>query len=353
MTVEVMTLRRRPRFGPWLIGLAGLGLFVILVWTIFWHVAAQQSASSLDAWIAQEKAFNRNWNCPNRQITGFPFTIEIGCSKPHFDGNIFGRHYSGSLNGFVATAKFTNPSDVAVKVVSPFAVVSDDKTVDIALAWDQLDILLGGLPQDVAKISIAGQGLSLQGHAQEIGVLAGRASRATATFTRDAGRQDQAIHFHIALNGASSPAVDAFLGSASPAEIAAEGDITQASFDPAQTLTQTLDQWRAAGGHVDLADLTVTRGETKFQARGTVALDSAHQLQAQLDMECLGFEPVLRRLGVDPALITAGSLLASLFGGGSHGAAAGPQPLHLLVGFDGGLLSIGPVRTSIRLPPLY
>lgn len=353
MTVEVTTLRRRPRFGPWLIGLAGLGLFVILAWTVFWYVAAQQTTTSLDAWIAREKVFNRSWSCPNRQITGFPFTIEIACSKPHFDGAIFGRHYSGSLNGFAATAKFANPSDVAVKVVSPFAVVSDDKTVDIALAWDQLDILLGGLPQDVTEISIAGQGLSLQGHAHGIGALAGRASRATATLRRDAGRQDQAIHFHIALNGASFPAVDAFLGTASPAEIAAEGDITQASFDPAQTLVATLDQWRAAGGHVDLADLTVTRGETKFQARGTVGLDSAHQLQGQLDMECLGFEPVLRRLGVDPALITAGSLLASLLGGEGEPKTAGPQPLHLRVGFNGGLLSIGPVRTSIRLPPLY
>ncbi len=357
MTAADIIQMLRPPLGyrPWLILAAGLGFCLILAWTIFWHVAASQSASSLDAWIAREKAFHRNWNCPNRQVAGFPFAIEIACSKPHFDGNIFGRHYSGSLNGFVSTANFTNPSDVAVKVGSPFAVISDDKTVDITLAWDELDIRLGGLPQDVAEISIAGQGLSLEGHAHGIGALAGRASHVTATLRRDAERQDQAIHFHIALNGASFPAVDAFLGTATPAEIAAEGDITQASFDPARTLVETLDQWRAAGGRVDLANLAVTRGETKFQARGVLALDAAHQLGGRLDTECLGFEPVLRRLGVNPALITAGSLLSSLLGGGGQDdpKAAGPQPLHLLVGFDGGLLSIGPVRTSIRLPPLY
>jgi hypothetical protein len=356
MAVEVSeTVRRPPRFRLWLIVAAGLVLFLILVWTIFWHVAAQQSALSLDAWIAREKVFNRNWMCPGRQIAGFPFAIEISCRKPHFDGMIFGRHYLGSLGGFVATAKFTNPSDVRVNVISPFAVVSDDKTVDIALIFDQLDVVLGGLPQDVVNISMAGRGLGLQGHVQGIGALAGRAGGVAATFTRAAGRQDHAVHFHIVLNGASVPAVDRFLGSAAPAEVSAEGDVTQASFDPAKTLVATLDQWRAAGGHVDLDDLVVTRGETKFQAHGPLALDAAHELQGRLDTQCLGFEPVLLRLGINPALITAGSLLAGLLGGGSQDdtKTTGPQPLHLPIGFDGGRLSIGPVRTSIQLPALY
>ncbi len=353
MAVEVTTLRRRPRFGPWLIGLAGVGLFAILAWTIFWYVAAQQTAASLDAWIAREKVFNRNWSCPDRQIAGFPFAIEIACSKPHFEGAIFGRHYSGTLKGFRATAKLMSPSVVTVKVASPFAVTSDDKAVDLSLAWDRLDILLGGLPQDVAEVSVTGQTLSLQGHAQGLGPLEGRAGRARADITRDAGRADHAVHFRVVLNGASVSVVDALLGGASPADVTAEGDITQASFDPARTLTYTLDQWRSASGHVDLADVNMTRGETQFRAHGVLSVDPAHRLQGRLETDCLGFEPVLRRLGVDPALIDAGSLLASLLGGGSHDAAAGPQPLHLPVSFDSGLLSIGPVRTSIRLPPLY
>ncbi len=103
---------------------------------------------------------------------------------------------------------------------------------------------------------------------------------------------------------------------------------------------------------VDLANLAAIRGETKFQARGTLRLDAAHELEGQLDAQCLGFEPVLRRLGVDPALIAVGSLLTNLLGGGDTNS-TGPQPLHLPVGFTNGRLSIGPVRTSIRVPPLY
>jgi hypothetical protein len=55
-------------------------------------------------------------------------------------------------------------------------------------------------------------------------------------------------------------------------------------------------------------------------------------------------------LGVDPALITAGQVLAGLFGGG-HGGDTGR--LNLPVTFSEGFLSIGPVRTQIQIPPLY
>ncbi|MHB8885643.1 MAG: DUF2125 domain-containing protein [Methylovirgula sp.] len=355
MSVGVAQMPRKPlSFRPWLFLLVGLVLFVALVWTIVWHVVAQQSASSLDAWIAREKAFNRSWTCPDRQVDGFPFTIEITCSKPHFDGNIFGRHYSGSLSGFVANAKFTRPNDVRVHVASPFAVLSDDKRVALTLSWDQLDILLAGLPQNMATISITGQALSLQGHAQGLNPLRGHASRVTATFARAAGRRDHTYNFNVFLDGASSPAVDTYFGTAAPADFAAEGDITQARFDPGRVPADSLNRWQAAGGHVDLTRLTVTRGAMKFSANGILTVDATHRLQGQLDTRCVGFEPILRRLGVNPALITAGSLLSSLLGGRRHTApAAGPQPLHLPIGFNGGRLNVGPIRTSLRLPPVY
>ncbi len=353
MAAEVMdTLKRSPSLRPWLLALVGALVLIAIAWTVFWQLAVRQTTLSLDAWITREKAFNRNWSCPDRQVTGFPFKIAIACGKPHFDGMIFGQHYAGSLNGFVATARLSNPSEVTVKVASPFAVVSDDKTVGINLAWKDLNVRLGGLPRNVAKVSIAGEGFSLQGHAHAFGLLAGRARHVTATFAPDAARQDHALHFHVILKDASMPAIDSILRTTAPADSVADGDITQASLDPGRSLTTTLDKWRAAGGHIELTSFLVNRGETSLQAHGALTLDSAHRLDGQLDTRCVGFEPVLRRLGVDPGLIAAGSLLASLLGGGDE-TQKGPHPLRLRVKFDSGRLSIGPVRTSIRLPPLY
>jgi hypothetical protein len=348
----IETLRRPPRFRPWLFLLFGAVVLLVVAWAIFWRLAAQQTAVSLDSWIAREKVFNRSWSCPDRQVAGFPFAIAIFCGKPQFAGLIFGRHYAGSLDSFTATAKLSSPNDVSVKVGSPFAAISDDKTVEINLAWSNLDIVLGGLPQNIAQVAISGTGFSLQGHAQGLGRLAGQAGSANATFARDPARQDHALHFHIVVNEASVPAIDGFLRTTALADSVADGDITEASVDPRRNLAATLDEWRAAGGHVELSNFSVNRGETNFQAHGALTLDDTHRVDGRLDTHCVGFEPVLRRLGVDPGLITAGSLLASLFGGGND-AKSGPQPLRLRIGFDSGRLSIGPVRTSIRLPPVY
>lgn len=346
-------LRRRRRLWPWLSLPVGLVVIAALGWTGFWFFAARQTAASLDAWIAREKLFHRNWTCPNRQFGGFPSGIEITCSKPTFDGMIFGRHYAGSLAGFTGSAEFSKPSDVTVHVRSPFTALSDDKSIDLNLAWDHLDVHLGGLPTDVTEVTMAGTGLNLQGHAQGLGALAARAQQGLAKISRDPARPDRAIHFDVALSGTNIPAVDQFLGDAAPAEIAASGEVTQASFDPSKTLVQTLDQWRVAGGHVDFAKLNVSRGEMQINAKGPLTLSPTHQLQGRLDTKSTGYEAMLQRLGVDPALITAGSLIASLLGGNRDDEKSGAQPLHIPVGFNSGRLSVGPVRTSIQVPPLY
>lgn len=346
-------LRKRRRLWPWL----GLPVALVIIaaagWIGFWFFAAQQTAGSLDAWIGREKLFHRNWTCPHRQFGGFPSGIEISCSKPTFDGMIFGRHYAGSLAGFTASAEFSKPNDVIIHVMSPFAALSDDKTIDLNLAWNNLDVHLGGLPSDVSDISMSGSGLKLQGHAQGVGALAASAQQGLARVSRDPANADRAIRFDVAFSGANVPAVDQFLGNAAPAEIAAAGVVTQASLDPSKTLVQTLDQWRVAGGHVDFAKLNVSRGETQIEAKGPLTLSPTHQLQGRLDTKCTGYETVLQRLGVDPALITAGSLLASLLGGSKEDEKSGTQPLHIPIGFNSGRLSVGPVRTSIQLPPLY
>lgn len=350
---KIPKLRRRSSLWPWL----GVPLALLVLtgvgWAVFWFVAAQQTSASLDAWIAREKIFHRNWACPNRHFAGFPSGIAIACSKPSFDGMIFGRHYAGSLAGFTASADFRKPNDVTIKVGSPFTAVSDDKTIDLALAWDNLDVRLGGLPSEVTEVAMSGSGLSLQGHAQGVGPLAARAKQGLATLSRDPANADHAIRFDVALSGTNVPAVDQFLGNDAPAEIAAAGNVTQASFDPAKTLVQSLDQWRVAGGRVDFAKLNVSRGEMQIEANGPLTLSPTHQLQGRLDTKCIGYESALERLGVDPALITAGSFLASLLGGNKDDQKSGAQPLHIPIGFNSGRLIIGPVRTSIQAPPLY
>jgi hypothetical protein len=343
---------RRPRRVLWV----GATILVLLAlgWTLLWRFAAGESEKTIAAWIDREKSFGRIWSCADRNIEGFPFAIEIACAKPHFYGLIFGRHFAGSLNGFRATAAVFNPTAVTARLGSPFAVLSDDRTTDLELAWDNLNVVLVGLPQNNWRVDIGGENLVWRGTAEGLGAVNGMAGRLSAQAAERPDQTDRAYDFNIAVGAATLPDVDRFLGAALPADIEARGTVTEASFDPMRTLPENMDMWRAAGGRLDLAEASLTHGDTRFSAHGSLSLDDLHRVQGRLDTESHGFEPVLLRLGVNPTLVSAGALLGSLLGGGSSSSSDTPSDsLVLPVGFDSGRLSIGPVRTSIELPPLY
>ncbi len=354
MTVEEAPAAKPPRrLLPWA---AAVALLVLpaLGWTLFWRFAAGESEETIAAWIDREKSFGRIWSCPDRTVEGFPFTIEIACAKLRFDGMIFGRHFTGGLNGFHATALLFRSSVLTAWLGSPFAVLSDDRATNLELAWNDLQLVLDGLPQNVWRVAISGDKLAWGGTLQGLGAVTGRAGRLVANAMAHPDQADRAYDFNVALSAATLPDVDRFLGAALPAEIDAQGTVTKASFDLALTLAKNMDNWRTAGGRLDLVEASLTHGDTTFTARGSLSLDDLHRVQGKLDTQSRGLEPLLLRLGVNPVLVSAGALLSSLIAGASpSGTDTPPETLVVSVGFDDGRLSIGPARTSIHLPPLY
>jgi hypothetical protein len=61
---------------------------------------------------------------------------------------------------------------------------------------------------------------------------------------------------------------------------------------------------------------------------------------------------MLKALGVDPAITAAGTFLTNFLGRRQENDDGTPK-LPIPVTFSDGRLSIGPVRTPVRLPPLY
>lgn len=330
--------------------LVGLAVFSALAWTVLWNLAAAQSEKTVEAWIAREKGFGRIWFCPERTIQGFPFAIEMTCAKPRFDGMIFGRRFTGGLGGFRATAVVFHPTSVTARLGAPFAVSAEDKNAHLELSWSDLQLVLDGLPQQIWHVTIHADKLAWRGTSQEFGALAGNAERLSGEATNHA--TGGAYDFNINIDAARLPEVDRIFGADLPADIAARGTVTQAGFDPQLTLPQNMDRWRAAGGHVDFAELNLTHGPTKFTAHGSLGLDDLHRVEGKLDTESYGLAPLLIRLGVNPMLVSAGTLLSGLLSGTSSSHTA-PDALLLPIGFEDGFLSVGSAQTSIRLPALY
>ncbi len=322
-------------------------------WSVLWYFAARQTGQVLDAWLAREKTFGRVWSCPDRHIGGYPFAIAIACAAPRFDGLIFGHNYSGTLQGFRATAVLSRPRDVDVEVASPFVATSEDGTVNFQITWDALAIQLNGLPQDLWQVAIDGRNFVLHGAAGAVGI-AGKVSDAKAKIVQRAGTDGNRLDFDVAFDGTALPMIDQALGPGNPADISAQGTATQTAFDPRLSAAQNLERWRAAGGRVNLTTFALTRGDTKFVAKGAFALDDAHRVDGQFDTRSSGFEPVLQHYGIDPGLISFGALLGNLLSGGS-GQTQQQQTtaLHLPVRIEDGAIAVGPIRTSIRIPPAY
>jgi hypothetical protein len=129
-----------------------------------------------------------------------------------------------------------------------------------------------------------------------------------------------------------------------------KGTISQVDLRRAEKLQDLLENWRSANGHIDITAGSLTSGQIVFDAKGGLDLDEQHRVKGKLDASFAGLDKAFRQLGVDPALITAGQVLAGLLGGRQGG---GARRMNLPLTFSEGFLSIGPVRTQIQIPPLY
>jgi len=359
-TNDQIILRRRAPFrffSPVLILILAIILALLAGgWSVFWFMAAHETESLLQAWIEREKSVDRIWTCPDRQIAGYPFKIEIVCENAAFAGEILGKQLSGSLKGVYVTASLFQPDQINALMEPPFQLRSQDGEGEIALHWDAMRVHLNGLPQDVTAISIDGADVSLQGGIKGLGALAGRAGSVSSTVASVPERRaEDAYSFNLDLGNASIPVLDPLLGSAPPDAIKLDGTVTKADFRLGGTIAERLDHWRQAGGRLEVREASVTRGATKIAAHGALQLDDQHRPQGQLEGEFAGAEPLLRRFGINPAIVGAGSLLSSLLGGSKPNTAATNSlpSLHLPVTLRYGLIAVGPVKTSLAIPPLY
>ncbi len=329
---------------------------LIVVWSLFWYVAARETESLLQAWIEREKSVDRLWSCSDRQISGYPFKIDISCEKAGFEGEFFGKQMIGSLKTVHVNAALFHPNQADAVMEPPFELRSQDGDGEVALQWNALRVHLNGLPQDVTAVAIDGSEVSLRGGWKGLGPLAAHAGMVSSVLADIPQRRaEDAYSFHLALEDASIPVLDSLLGSTPPDVIKLDGAVTKAGFALAGTLAERMERWRLAGGRFELSQASITRGTTKISGRGTVQFDDQHRPQGQLDAEFAGAEPLLKRFGINPAIVSAGSLLSTLLGARpkEDAPADTPPSLHLPVTVRSGLVSVGPVKTSIAVPPLY
>ena len=342
--------RRRPR--AVLMVPAASALILVLGWSVLWGVARQQAISAMDGWMAAEAAHGRQWSCPRREVSGFPFRIALSCRDVAFNGVVDGAPTEGHLDGLSAEVWIYEPSSVDIALAGPLALTSQDGHADFTLSWAALHATLRGLVGGMKRIELVVDGADLVrpdrqgGHADRVALHAGPAT----------GRPgyDVAEAVDVAVTGAAVPVLDALTGEDARFDGAVTGVITRALGDLPDFGPRTVERWRSGGGQVEVSSLVLGKGDLKATAAGTLGLDDQHRMAGRLDAGLSGFEPLMRRFGIPVRAAAIGGLLAKLLGGKTAPPAPdASQAVTLPIVFGNGAMSIGPFKTALRLPPLY
>jgi hypothetical protein len=350
----------RARTSRWRIFLPSVALLVLFLGLgCFWAYAAWRTGTAVDAWLAREARLGRNWTCPDRQISGFPFRLEVSCDKPGFTGKAGGRALTGELARVHAVAQLQDPNHVIVEAEGPL-VVSDDAGGRLALQWDLLHGSIegqGSAPLAQLAVEATKPRLTLVG----FGLAGLEASGDSVDFhmrrTPSRPVEDNAYDVASRATQLRLPPADQWLGDQAPIDMDAVATVTQAEPLTGAPPAAELERWRAAGGKVQLSKLMLAKGAKRLDATGVVGLDDLRRPQGRLDISVAGLDDLLQQFGLSPRAANIGGLIAGVLGGRAPKApepdASGtPGGVVLPLRLDNGKAFLGPLAVA-RLMPLY
>ncbi|WP_336487976.1 DUF2125 domain-containing protein [Methylobacterium nigriterrae] len=358
-----------------------LGLFlpyILLVaiaalWSAGWFYIRDRAGREIDAFFAREAASGRNWTCTDRSITGFPFRIELRCAAL----KLARQDLSFTLGPLTAVVQIYQPRHGLLQAAGPFHVEQGELTGDVT--WTSLEGSFHGAQDGFVRASLVvdePKG-SVRGAAPMPIDFATKHLELHARPTPGRFASEGAVDVSLRAAQAVLPVVDAFVGSTAPADLALDATIDRATTFRTGPVPQELEAWRQAGGSLDIALLSIVKGDRRLQGRGSLALDDDHRLAGQLDLRAAGLEALVgqvmgQRFGAEKGALI-GNLVGALLGGGRRQArtddtvppgsaagtppaSAGDVPLKPLppLRLADGLLMLGPFPIpNVRLEPLY
>ncbi|SDA30004.1 hypothetical protein SAMN02799622_04610 [Methylobacterium sp. UNC378MF] len=344
-----------------------LGLFlpyilltiVVVGWSAGWLWMRERAASEIDGWIAREAAAGRTWTCTDRALGGYPFRLELRCSGVTLD-RADGRFRLGPST---AVVQIYQPRLVVFESVGPFHVEQGDLTGDAS--WGALQGSFHGAADGFTRASLVVDKPNVTVKGAEPGpiAVAGRHLELHARPSPGRYESDGAVDVSLRLNQAAVPQLDAVTGSQDPADLALDATLTQATVLQTGTVARELERWRQAGGTLDLTALALAKGAQRVQAKGTLALDSAHRPAGQIDLRAAGVDALVgsivgQRFGSDRGALV-GQLVGGLLGLSRRPSPDAPSdatplkalpPLRLV---DGKIVFSGFPIPNVFVPALY
>jgi hypothetical protein len=327
-----------PRLRTILLPIATIGA-VAAAWTGIWHWGSNRAEDVIQRWLAAEAANGRVIQCENRTRGGYPFRMEITCTKPVIELRDEARPFQTyRFERLQLVSQIWSPGHVISEATGPMTVVMEgDPSVIIAnwkLAQASAQLAIGGYDNSSAVVD----GLEVTRDGQPL-LRAERSEFHTKPNQSDPVSVDIVSRLKAAtFRQQTSPPVDAEI------QLIARKLLRT----PSRPQILPVRQWQAAGGSIDLILLRIVQGEALGLAKGTLKLTIDGKPDGQIELRVVNIDAALEASGLRASLgpIAAGALTMASRPTDVEGR---PGRLFNLRASDG-RLQIGPLR--LPLPTL-
>lgn len=305
-------------------------------WSAVWSWGADRAEDAIQLWQAAEAANGRVIQCGERSRGGYPFRMEITCTKPVVELRDESRPYQTfRFDSLKVVSQIWSPGHVISEWTGPMTVVTEGEPSVITANWR--------LAQASAQLVIGGY--------DNFNVVV-----TDLTVTRDGAALLQASRgeFHTRPNRADPLSVDVVAslkrttfayGGAEPFDAELQLVARKILRTPSRPQILPVRQWQAAGGSVDLVLLRLVQGPALGIARGTLRLTPDGKPDGEVELKVVDVPAALRATGLGATLgpIAAGALAMA-----SRPTDVEGRPGHLLMlRAANGRLQIGPVRLGL------
>jgi hypothetical protein len=325
---------------------APLVVFVLVAaaWTGVWFYVRGEVDRSVTQWLAAEAAAGRTHECNERAIGGWPFRIELTCTRAAFRFATPQGPVDARIAGFTAVAQVYAPQHIIADLRGP-----------VALQQGADDLGLLEFTRGQASYTMRA------GAFDRFSLVLDRPSLARAAGARpDVVAEQMQVHARNAASGGRDYDVALSARAAGAPGIrpeqGADLDLTgvvRGWPDPAaQQGGGLVATWARGGGTVDLQRLRVKRGNGLLAVDGRMGFNPTGRAQGQFDAVLADPQALLGGIAIpgvgDPAALVGPALVFV----GRPAEIDGRRGTRVTLRVDDGVLGVGAVQL-LQFPPVF
>lgn len=309
---------------------------VIGGWSAVWSWGAHRAEDAVQRWQAAEAANGRVIQCAERTRGGYPFRMELTCTRPVVELRDEARPYQTfRFEKLKVVSQIWSPGHVISEWTGPMTVVTEgDPSVTTAtwrLAQASAQLTIGGY--DSSNIAVS-----------DLEVLRDGATLVKAAQGELHTRPNRTDPSSIDVVASLKTATTALTGT-EPVDAELQMVARKILRSPSRPQILAVRQWQAAGGSVDLVLLRLVQGAALGIAKGTLRLTPEGKPDGEIELRVADVPAALRATGLGATLgpIASGAIMMA-----SRPADVEGRPGRVLtLRAADGRLQVGPIRLGL------